>query len=544
MERLKKTKVLDQDNEVVTIEYEYKLLTDSANPENQRICPLITKETINGNYYTYEYDERANVKSIRKNGTLIHSYTYDQLGRLLTADNEKYDYDRNGNIKKVTSLDGSIEKHTYEYDSTYNDLLISFDNKAIVYDSGNTYNPIKIGNDKTLTYQCNLLKTFRDTTNNFYMTYDYNSAGSRIKKVRYNGSGTVLETIKYYYDENENLIYQKVESSISSVTNNKSLSFLYDELGKLYGFIYNGNSYYYVRDMLQTILGIVDSNGNSIVEYNYDAWGNIVSFVDESSCSLAKINPFKYKGYYYDDETQLYWVSSRYYSPEFGRFLQVSDVSELNPHSINGLNLYAYANNNPISYSYNNVSKKVVPTLSGSVVPNNMNVVLLPTSIGGTTNKTSTNPLSFSVGLLTPEKYDMPSWMSVYAFYAKGTLGWGYTFGDGYSLASFSAGVLDATFHTPKWFSSLPDDHWANPNIYLGFGTWNVNASIGAGISGTAEIISGTIGIQFGDAISIGVKGYVGIGFTIDFTNGIKFGVGWGLGYEISLNIDWYELFH
>jgi hypothetical protein len=63
-------------------------------------------------------------------------------------------------------------------------------------------------------------------------------------------------------------------------------------------------------------------------------------------------------------------------------------------------------------------------------------------------------------------------------------------------------------------------------------------------ISGTAEIISGTVGLQFGDAISIDVKGYVGIGFTIDFTNGIKFGIGLGLGYEISLNIDWYELFH
>ena len=219
-------------------------------------------------------------------------------------------------------------------------------------------------------------------------------------------------------------------------------------------------------------------------------------------------------------------------------------MSSLNPTSINGLNLYSYSNNNPISNFYNNSSKKVASALSSSVVPTNMNVALLPGSIVGTTNNTSTDPLSFSVGLLTPEKYDMPSWMSVYAFYVKGTLGWGYTFGDGYSLASFSAGILDATFHTPKWFSSLPDDHWANPNIYLGFGTWNVNASVSFGISGTAEIVSGTVGIQFGDAISIGVKGYVGIGFTIDFTNGIKFGVGWGLGYEISLNIDWYELFH
>ena len=84
-------------------------------------------------------------------------------------------------------------------------------------------------------------------------------------------------------------------------------------------------------------------------------------------------------------------------------------MSTLNPSSINGLNLYSYANNNPISNFYNNSSKKVA---------------LLPSSIGGTANNTSTNLLSFSVGLLTPEKYDMPSWMSVYAFYAKGTLGW------------------------------------------------------------------------------------------------------------------------
>ena len=63
-------------------------------------------------------------------------------------------------------------------------------------------------------------------------------------------------------------------------------------------------------------------------------------------------------------------------------------------------------------------------------------------------------------------------------------------------------------------------------------------------ISATAEIISETVGIQFGDAVSIGVKGYVGVGFTLDFTNGIKFGVGLGLGYEVSLDIDWYELFH
>ena len=163
--------------------------------------------------------------------------------------------------------------------------------------------------------------------------------------------------------------------------------------------------------------------------------------------------------------------------------------------------------------------------------------------IGAQKGKRS-DPLSFSVGLLTPETGNIPSWMDVYAFYINGSLGWGYTFGEGYSLASFSVGILDATFHLPKWFGSLPDDHLANPNIFLGVGTWNVNASIGLGVSGTAEILSGTIGVQFGDSISFGVKGYIGVGFTFDLTNGIRFGWGLGLGYEFFLAIDWYELFN
>ena len=67
-------------------------------------------------------------------------------------------------------------------------------------------------------------------------------------------------------------------------------------------------------------------------------------------------------------ETGYFWLSSRYYSPELGRFLQVSDVSELNPHSINGLNLYAYANNNPISFSYSNSNAMSSTGFSGGLV--------------------------------------------------------------------------------------------------------------------------------------------------------------------------------
>ena len=215
----------------------------------------------------------------------------------------------------------------------------------------------------------------------------------------------------------------------------------------------------------------------------------------------------------------------------------------MNPSSINGLNLYTYASSKTGSYSPNQASKRTVPIISSSSSLEYRSVVYSIATIGESTNKTSTNPWSFAVGLVTPEKYSLPSRMYAYVLYAKGTLGWGYTFGDGYSLASFSAGVLDVTFHSPKLFDSLSDSHLANPNIYLGLGTYNVNASAGVGFSGTAEIMSGTVGIQFGDAVSVEAKGYVGIGITLDFTDGIRCGMGLGLGFEISLNVDWYELF-
>ena len=87
-----------------------------------------------------------------------------------------------------------------------------------------------------------------------------------------------------------------------------------------------------------------------MVKYDYTAYGEIVEVYDNTNYELSKINPFRYKGYYYDEETGWFWLSSRYYSPELCRFISPDDVDYLDQTSINGLNLYAYANNNPIMY--------------------------------------------------------------------------------------------------------------------------------------------------------------------------------------------------
>ena len=125
----------------------------------------------------------------------------------------------------------------------------------------------------------------------------------------------------------------------------------YDQYGSLLSVELDGNVYFYIKDALGIIQKLVDESGNVVVSYTYDAWGK-VTINNSPITDIGTYNPFMYKDYYYDVETNLSLVTSRYYSPELGRFIQPADVSSLNPSSINGLNLYSYANNNPIGIAY------------------------------------------------------------------------------------------------------------------------------------------------------------------------------------------------
>ena len=201
--------------------------------------------------------------------------------------------------------------------------------KTLTYDELSLY-PNKIGS-KTLLWDLNKLKQVTDTSS--IVKYKYNYKGQRIKK---EVSGTITE---YYYD-NDLLIAEK--------TNGNYMYYTYDENNNIYSLETNEGIYYYIKDICKNILGLVDTNGNYIIKYSYDGWGKLKEKEILTSCYASNNNPFIYKGYYYDVETQLYWVSSRYYSPELCRFIQPADVSSIDPSSINGLNLYSYANNNSI----------------------------------------------------------------------------------------------------------------------------------------------------------------------------------------------------
>ena len=139
---------------------------------------------------------------------------------------------------------------------------------------------------------------------------------------------------------------------VSEYYGGKTLEFFYDESGAPYGFSYKSSStaapamYYYVTNLQGDVTNVLDASGNTVASYTYNAWGKVLS----SSGSMASINPIRYRGYYFDSDTGLYYVSSRYYAPEICRFINADDIDLLGADgSILSYNLFAYCFNNPVN---------------------------------------------------------------------------------------------------------------------------------------------------------------------------------------------------
>ena len=124
------------------------------------------------------------------------------------------------------------------------------------------------------------------------------------------------------------------------------LEFMYDHTG-VSAVKYNGSTYIYRKNAQNDIIALLDTSGKVVVKYYYDAWGNTITEVlDQAAYTVANLNPFRYRSYYYDTETELYYLQSRYYDPEVGRFINGDDgeITSLSPH-----HLFAYAGNNPVN---------------------------------------------------------------------------------------------------------------------------------------------------------------------------------------------------
>ena len=279
------------------------------------------------------YDGNGRIVSIADSGntsSVRATYGYDQQGQLTSATvggtRYTYTYDTAGNIqsKKVGS---TTTNYTYG-NSAWRDLLTAYNGGSITYSGGN---PTKYYDGSTFTWmQGRRLATAKVGSTN--ISYAYDMAGVRSSK-------TVGST-KYDFTTLSGLVTRQTGGG-------KTIDFVYDENNQPLAMKYNNTLYYYVLNAQGDVVRIVNSSRSVVASYTYDPWGKIIS----SSGTLADINPLRYRGYYYDSETGFYYLQSRYYDPEIGRFINADSYASTDATGLLSTNMFAYCENDPVNRS-------------------------------------------------------------------------------------------------------------------------------------------------------------------------------------------------
>ena len=314
-------------------------LTYVAGTNSSKTALLSTYKNGSDTAYAYAYDDNGNITSITRGSTSV-TYQYNGANELIRENNGftnqtvTYTYDTWGNIteKKIyaytTATNPGTPTSTIPYvygNSSWKDQMTKYNGQTISYDAmGNptTYR------GKTLTWNG---KELTGVTGTASYTYDMN--GLRTAKTV---SGT---TTNYFYNNT-------VLMGLTSGSN--KLLFSYDAKGLVQAVNFNGTYYYYLRNGQGDIVKIIDGTGAAKVEYSYDSWGKKLSCTGTLATTLGKLNPFRYRGYVYDEETGFYYLKSRYYDPETCRFIS-ADVLLSTGQGVIGNNTYVYCRNNPIN---------------------------------------------------------------------------------------------------------------------------------------------------------------------------------------------------
>ena len=247
---------------------------------------------------TYSYTEAISLSGLTPNTVNAYTYTYSWDDQLTSANGYTYSYDDSGNVSSmIDSVAGASIYYTWEGRE-----LVSYE--------------------------------YSDMWDGFNVTYEYNDAGYRIGK--HINSGDYL----YELDGNNVLV-----ESIPGHT----LYYTYEINGTLISVNIDGNEYFYKLNRFNDVIGLYDESGDLVVTYFYDSWGNQLNMVDNSGTSAGTLNPYRYRSYRFDWETGLYYLNSRYYNPETGRFINadglIGDVGDVLSH-----NMYTYTENNPITF--------------------------------------------------------------------------------------------------------------------------------------------------------------------------------------------------
>ena len=325
-------------------------------------------------------------------------------------------------------------------------------------------------------------------------TFSYGADGVRISK------------------NNKSYIYDG-DKLLSEKWGTKEIRYIYGMDG-IIGFEYEGNAYYYKKNLQGDVIEIVKYNRSTesssvAARYVYDAYGNHKIIYDSEG--IGTLNPIRYRSYYYDVETGLYYLQTRYYDPELGRFISQDNISNIDPLSINGLNLYAYCYSNPLSHgSANNAYTPItIPNIAqGKKVANRNNTDII-------------------------ENHLRPHWKN--KFLDTGTPGFLVLDNEGFQLINVGLSLYKGSFFF---------DNNENHSIYVALGNAGAYAGInykkGIGLSASANVLS--VGYD-GRVLDFSFE-LLTVGATYMYKDG-KLGFGYGAGwYGFTVSIDFIELYN
>ena len=312
------------------------------------VTNLVSSITQPGYNCGYGYDDNGNIASATLNGKWT-GYTYDELGQLIQVNDRSdtrsgsdgttwtYSYDLGGNIlqkQRFAYKDTTtpLETVTYEYgDANWRDKLTAVNGSTIRYDA--IGNPLSDGS-WTYTWQ-NGRQLQKMQKSGVTAEFVYNADGLRVQK-------TVNGVATKYTLHGKNIVHM--------TSGTDELHFFYDAQNKPAVVIFNGIAYAYLYDLQGDVIGLVDNNGTQMVSYTYDAWGKMLSKTGTLASTLGTIQPFRYRGYALDEETELYYNQSRFYNPSIARFITADTTGVLTASlkSLTEKNLFAYCDNNPV----------------------------------------------------------------------------------------------------------------------------------------------------------------------------------------------------
>ena len=347
----------------------------SANGGNT--SPLISNINQPNENHTYTYDDAGNILSVKR-GSVTTTYAYDGIGQLTRVNDPNdtaggssgttwvYEYDRGGNMtaKKryayTTGTLGTVQQTvSYTYgDSSWKDKLTAYNGQTFTYDT--------IGNVKTAegwTYTWNrgrqlvsIKKGTAGTAGYEEHNFDYDHKGRCIGRtyVYYDTSRSKNVWRGYSYTwEGDRLVHLVTSNRVGDTgnyTTDETMHFHYDAQGKPSMLMYNGTRFGYVYNAQGDVIGIITGGLTEKVKYTYDAWGRLLSISGSSANTLGKANPFRYRAYIYDQECGLYYLKTRYYNPNWCRFINadtlVGKSSNLLSH-----NTYSYCRNTAVTAS-------------------------------------------------------------------------------------------------------------------------------------------------------------------------------------------------